>query len=344
MTKPDDSSLKPKELREVEKRARALLDRASAWERFPTPIEDILEAARVEVASSNAFDPVAIMRYIRKRTENAANYLKSALSKVLGIYDAADRIIHVDSNVVKPKQRFLKLHETGHHEMPTHRKLFQFFQDCRKTLEPEISDLFEREANNFARFALFQGDCYRRVAADCALEIKTSMTLAKKFGASQYASAREFARTNHRACVVYILEPVEYVPGNGAQATVRRVEPSPSFEARFGRPLDTLITLDHPLGPILPLGRKMTGPTTLSLKDRNGRAYECVAEAFNTTYNILILLYPVRELTTSRIIFASPLESTYYLARHFRDKRRPTLQKEVGPPKPLLSSENAPQS
>jgi len=64
-----------------------------------------------------------------------------------------------------------------------------------------------REANNFARFALFQGDCYARLAADCEMSIKTPMKLAKKFGASVYASAREFARKNHRACVVYVLEP-----------------------------------------------------------------------------------------------------------------------------------------
>lgn len=212
MTKPDDSSLKPKELRAVEKRASALLDRASAWDRFPTPIEDILETAEIEVAASDVFDSAAIMRYIRKKTANAAKYLKAALSKVFGIYDANDRMIHIDLAVVKTKQRFLKLHEVAHHEMPTHRKLYLFFQDCQKTLAPEISDLFEREANNFARFSLFQGDCYERLAADCPLDLKTPMTLAKKFGASQYASAREFARTNHRACVVYILEPIEYIP------------------------------------------------------------------------------------------------------------------------------------
>jgi hypothetical protein len=64
------------------------------------------------------------------------------------------------------------------------------FQECEKTLAPEIADQFEREANNFARFALFQGDAYARCAADCALEIKTPMKLAKKCGASIYASAR----------------------------------------------------------------------------------------------------------------------------------------------------------
>jgi len=30
---------------------------------------------------------------------------------------------------------------------------------------------------------------------------------------------------------------------------------------------------------------------TLSLTDRNGDDHECVAEAFDTTWNVLILLY-----------------------------------------------------
>ena len=186
--------------------------------------------------------------------------------------------------------------------MPTHRKLFRFFQDCEKTLAPEIADQFEREANNFARFALFQGDAYARMAADHALEIKTPMKLARKFGASVYASAREFARTNHRACVVYVLEPIQYVDGYGAQAAVRRIEPSPSFAAHFGRSNDTVITLDHVLGPVLPLGRKMTAPRSLSITDLNGTSHECVAEAFDTTLNVLILLYPVHALTATTII------------------------------------------
>src|ERR1700730_4498973 len=166
MTKSDDSSLDLDSLRAVEERARKLLDRSSAWDRFPTPIEDILQAARLQVAPSSAFDPARIFSYIRKRTADGAKFLKSARSNVFGIYDADEYIIHIDGTVVETKQNFLKLHETGHHEMPTHRKLFRFFQDCEKTLSPEIADLFEREANNCARFALFQGVCHARLAAD----------------------------------------------------------------------------------------------------------------------------------------------------------------------------------
>lgn len=313
MTKPDDSTLDPDELRAVEERARKLLDRASAWDRFPTPIEDIVAAAHLHVAPSSVFDPSRILAYVRDKTVDTARRIKSAISKMLGLYDADELVIHIDDTVAASKQNFLKLHETGHHEIPTHRKLFRIFQDCEKTLAPEIADLFEREANNFARFALFQGNAYAQCAADCAFDIKTPIKLAKRFGASVYASAREFARTNNRACVVYILEPITYVDGSGAQAIVRRIEPSPEFLKQFGRPDESVITLDHALGPVLPIGRKMTRPMTLSLTDRNGTNHECIAEAFDTTWNVLILLYPVCALTSSTIILPRAFQ------RHFRN-------------------------
>src|SRR6202023_2622101 len=106
--------------------------------------------------------------------------IKSAISKVFGLYDGLERVIHIDTTVVESKQNFLKLHETAHHDLPTHRKVFCFFEDCEKTLDPEIADQFEREANNFARFAMFQGDTFARVAADSAFGIKTPIRLAKQ--------------------------------------------------------------------------------------------------------------------------------------------------------------------
>jgi hypothetical protein len=102
--------------------------------------------------------------------------------------------------------------------------------------------------------------------------------------------------------MVYVLEPIEFVEGAGARAAVRRIEPSPSFIEQFGRPTDAEITLDHPLGSILPIHRRMTRPTSLSISDLNGARHECVAEAFDTTFNILILLYPVRALTASTVL------------------------------------------
>ncbi|MGD0185749.1 MAG: hypothetical protein ABSC25_10940 [Roseiarcus sp.] len=302
MTKSDDSSLDVAQLRAVESRARKLLDLAAAWDRFPTPTEDILKAANLTVATYSAFDPRQILAYIRQKGASAAGHIKSAISKVFGICDSGDHIIHIDNTVGQSKQNFLKLHETAHHELPTHRKLFRIFQDCEKTLDPEVSELFEREANNFARFALFQGGGYAKLAADCAFGIKTPIKLASKFGASVYASSREFARTNTRACAIYVLEPAEFAEGLGFRAAVRRIELSPSFRLQFGRPSDTVITPDHPLGCVVPIGRKMSRPTTVVLTDRNGLRHECLAEAFDTTHNVIILLYPVQALTRTTIV------------------------------------------
>jgi hypothetical protein len=296
--KADDSSLDPDQLRAVQLAARRALDRASAWSVFPTPVSDILEAAKLRIAPASAFDPRRIMEYLLTKAENAAVSLKSAISKVFGIYDADEHLIHIDHTVRPSKQNFLKLHETGHHELPTHRKLFRIFQDCEKTLEPEVADLFEREANNFARFVLFQGDAYRDMASDHKLQIKTPIKLAAKFGASVYASCREYAHTHRQPCVVYILEPIGYCAQTGARADVRRIEASPSFERQFGRPADQVITVNHPLGHILPIGRRMTRPTIISMTDLNGEAHECIAEAFDTTFNVLILVYPKKALTS----------------------------------------------
>jgi hypothetical protein len=303
VTKADDSSLDPEERRAVEERARRLLDRASAWGVFPTPIDDIVAAAKLKVAPKSIFDLQAIAAYLKDKAIETGQNLKSAVSKLFGLYDSNDFIIHIDESVGETKQNFLKLHETGHHELPAHRKIFKLFQDCEKTLEPEIADQFEREANNFARYAMFQGSAYADQARDNAMSIKTPMRLAKDFGASQYASAREFARTHHRACVVYILEPLVYVEGEGFRAEVRRIETSASFRQQFGLPTCTAVTPSHFLGRTVPLGkRRMTAPMTLSLTDLNGVKHECVAEAFNTTYNIIVLLYPKAALTKLTII------------------------------------------
>lgn len=299
MTKPDDSTLSQHDLVIIEKRAQQLLNSSEGWDRYPIPIADILDAAKVQVAPTNAFDAASIISYLRGKGQLAAQKIKGAMSKVFGLYDANERVIHIDTTVVLSKQTFLKLHETGHHDIPTHRKMFSLFQDCRETLSPDIADQFEREANNFARYILFKGDRFAQHAADDELGIKTPMKLAKKFGASIYASCREYARTNHRECIIYVLEQPQIGTNLTTYIDVRRIEPSPRFVAQFGVPDDEIINADHKLWPVIPQYRKMTPPTELVIKDLNGQAHECLAEAFDTTYNIIVLVYPVRALTTS---------------------------------------------
>jgi hypothetical protein len=261
-----------------------------------------MSAANLTVAPKSAFDPAAFLEFVKRKTQQATETLKRALSKVLGLYDANDSIVHIDFDVGASKQTFLKLHEAGHHEMPTHKKVFKLFQDCEQTLAPEIADKFEREANNFARFVLFQGNAFRDRAADMQLNVKVPMRLAKHFGSSVYAAAREYARTHHAACVVYILNPVELGVNGGFVAQVRRIEPSPSFRREFGCPSDLAIDQNHALASLIPIGRRMTAPRDFVFADLNGQKHFCIGEAFDTRHNILLLIYPQTALPTSILV------------------------------------------
>ena len=77
MMKPDDSTLTAEDLRIIEKRARDILNRASAWERFPTPIEDILAVARLRVSSHNLFDVKNITAFLQEKARSAGRTILS---------------------------------------------------------------------------------------------------------------------------------------------------------------------------------------------------------------------------------------------------------------------------
>lgn len=302
--KPDDSSLTASEYAAIHRAATDLLNKASAWDRLPTPVPDLLSAAKLRVAPMSAFDPRQLLRHAREFGERAASLIKSAIDKVRGIFDVQEDLIHVDGTVAESKQNFLKLHEAGHKHIPHQSKLFRWIQDCDKSLSPDVSDQFEREANIFASVVLFQDGRFAEMAADSAFGIKVPLALSKKFGASAYASMREYVRRNERACAVIVLNPVEICSVLGMRSELRRVELSPLFQKRFGElKLPKHVDRLSPLAEFVPLaGRRMSRPGTLRLEDKNGDVVEFIAEGFATPFNSFILIHATAELKKSIVV------------------------------------------
>jgi hypothetical protein len=298
--KKDDFSLSPEELERVRVEARSALERANAFGRLPTPVADILSAAKLTVVDDEALDEGLLARFRRKAT----GALKTALSKVLGLFDAQGWLIHVDRGLMAVKQTFIKLHEAGHGLLMWQRKMYAVAEDCKLTLTDEVEDLFEREANNFATEVLFQLDAFTEWAAGHAFGINVPLKLGPKYGASAYSSIRRYVMKNERACVVLVLDPPVLTDGVGFQATLRRVVPSPAFVQMIGAPVwPAVFTPDDELGDMVPLGkRRMSRPRTLSLTDRNGTDHECLAEAFATPYQVFILIHLRKALTKTTII------------------------------------------
>lgn len=287
----DDSSLSRQELELVENAARSLLHKADAWGVVPVPIDDLLAAAKLKVAPYSVFDPRAIAAYAIAQGKKAADVVKRAIGKIFGVLDTHAEVIHIDDSVVEGRQRFLKLHEAGHFELPHQRKIFRFFEESEKELDPSVADLFEREANNFARFALFNGDSFSNDAADMPLSFGSVKKIHKRYNVSLYAGLREYARTHRHPCIGLAVEKPELCIENGFRAEIRRVETSLSFERQFGKLSASHITRNHALGKLVPFG-KVTKPTTFRLVDLNGENHEFIGEALDTTFNILIFACP----------------------------------------------------
>lgn len=301
MVKLDDSQISPEQLNAIRQQAFKALCAADAIGCYPTPVDAIMDRAKVVVVEEDVLDE----RFLDKLRRKAGNALKRALSKILGVLDVKSRLVYIDKTVKTVRQTFLKLHETAHAVLPWQRDIYGVVEDCEKTIAPEISEGFDKEANTFASEVLFQLDDFTKLAADEPFGIKTPLKLNKKYGASVYAAVRRYVSTNHRNCAVVVINPPEFAPGDGFKATLRRVVSSPSFDQCFGT-LDwpTEFTPNDQIGAMIPIGkRKMSGPRNISLRDRNGTLYECIAESFTQGYQVFVLIHAVSSLTKKSIVF-----------------------------------------
>lgn len=304
--KPDDCSLKVNEYETVKQEAERMLAEADAFGRFPTPVSDILCAAKVEIAPVNEIDE-SFLSWIRKKAGDAGETLKRALSKVIGLFDAKSRLIFVDTTVLAVKQTFIKLHETGHAFLPWQKDIYGVIEDCGQTLSPDVSDQFDREANVFASEVLFQLDSFSREAGDYDFGIKVPINLHKKYGSSIYAAIRQYVSKNPRACVVLILNPPELKEGDGLVASLRRVVSSDLFDEKIGAVnWPNAYTPDDEIGAMIPInGRRMSGKQEISITNGDGDCYECIAEAFTQTYQVFILIHLIRTLTKTTVVLPS---------------------------------------
>ncbi len=298
--KPDDQLEDQQQLARIRDAAVRAIEEGGGFGVFPTPVDDIIEAAKHSVISDQEIDD----RFLAKATKKVGGALKKALSKVLGVLDVAAKTMHLDKTVHAAKLPFLKLHELGHGLLPWQRDVYALTADCKQTLDPEVNDLFERETNAFASEVLFQVDTFTNEAANHPFSIKTPMKLSKKYGASVYSTVRRYVRTNARSCAVVVLEPPELVTGHGFTAKLRRVVASPAFEAEFGiAGWPEAVTPDDPLGKIVPMGgRRMSRPQQIVLTDLNGTRHECVAEAFDSKHQVFILICPQAALTKKVVL------------------------------------------
>ena len=297
---PDDSALPDHDFQIVLEHAKKSLLGANAIGRYPTQIPDIMSFAKITVSHDHQVHEGLYARFKR----GAGDLVKKAMSKLLGFLDVIGRIAYIDRSVIESRQNFLKLHETGHAVIPHQKKMYAFIEDCERTISPEISDHFDREANAFASEVLFQLDGFMSEAQDSAFNIQVPLKLGKKYGSSAYAAIRRYVSRNSKICCVLVFNPPKLVVEKGFTASLRRFIESSEYRKIIGEKKwpDELSANDE-IGSIFPSGSKgMSRPRPYRIQDKNGINHEFIAEAFKTPFQVFVLMHSVKTLTGVSIV------------------------------------------
>ena len=292
--KADDCTLSEHDRKIIRKQADLLLKKADAYGRFPTPIPDIVSAAKLEVEKELAFDEEGLgelYRSLPNEQKLRTEVLKKALGKVEGILHREEKKIFLDPKLHKSRQKFLTLHEVGHHDMPWQRNTFKILEDSETELDENTRDQFEREANCFASDVWFQLDKFLSDARDCEFGIGPPIKiLTKRYGTSCYSTLRRYVNDYGRASALVVCEPIV---STATGLSVRRTLESSEFRRQFGR-----FSLPDQLGPEsffyqnIPENR-FRSPTPWLFERRGQRPVACMVEAYNSTKQIFFLVYPI---------------------------------------------------
>ena len=274
---------------EITKHVGHLLRLADVDERLPTPVEDIVAAAGLTKTSEIAITE----SMIRRAPANMRRLLRSAARKIQGVLHRSEQVIQIAPTSSAERERFVTCHEVTHAILPWQSDL-AVLGDDKRTLSPQVTALFEREANQGAAEILFQQDLLTRIALDYPIAMSTPLVLADCFGASIHATFRRWVESIDGVACGLVLDTKLT---NGHRRRYEQVL-TPRWRQQFGsagfpNKMDA---------KAFPFARETPREGTLPLTDVNGRLVALQYEALQTPYRRFALLWlPKRQNLVARL-------------------------------------------
>ena len=193
----------PESAVEVSKYARSALRAADAIGQLPTPIDDLLAAAKV---GNLEITEEVKQSFAARLIGPARQGFDSMWEKIRGIADLRERITYVAENTTQPRIRFAKGHELGHEVLPWHYLDPGRFDD-EKSLTCEAEEIFDMEANFFSAEVIFQGSDFTGLVRDYTVGFNSIFHLADMHGASRHATAWRYVEEQDESVALVMYWP-----------------------------------------------------------------------------------------------------------------------------------------
>jgi hypothetical protein len=208
------------------------LRRAGAVGVLPTPLDDLIAAARLGIAE----DPQPLIRKFLGLLGGAArDTFLTAIQKVRGIADLREHAIYVPSDGRPARVKWAKAHELGHQEIPWH-QVNAGYADDERSLTTDAQELFDQEANFFASEIIFQGRRFQRIARDYSPSLDAVFQLADDHGASRQATLWRFVEDHDEPVAAVMYWPSRYALDDSGESALTRgkiVVASPAYSSKY---------------------------------------------------------------------------------------------------------------
>ena len=285
----------PESAQDIEKIARNLLLAAKAWGKLPTPVDEIVRFADLQIEHG-----VDLSKLEPSFFSKNFQFAKQAVKKVLGVIDRRQKKIYLDHSQIPSRKNFIKLHEVGHDACTWQSELG--YMDDEKSLDPEAEEIFEREASFFASCTLFQLERFDEEVARLPLSIKSAQALGQMFGGSNHAAIRRYVERSKKRCALLVLRKPEV---NGDyHVKIRDYFQSAQFSADFGEITwpDGRCGLEYAFVQEIKRGRRLHEDGRIALFTGAGETVTFSYHFFNSGHNTFILLLPIGEAIRSRVL------------------------------------------
>ena len=186
--------------------ARRALRAADAIGQLPTPINDLLAAAKI---GNLKIDEEVKQSFSARLIGAARQEFDSMWQKIRGIADLRERITYVDENTTQPRILFAKGHELGHEVLLWHHLDPGRFDD-EKSLTFEAEEIFDMEANFFSAEVIFQGSNFTRIVRDYTVSFDSIFHLADMHGASRHATAWRYVEEQDESVALVMYWPSKF--------------------------------------------------------------------------------------------------------------------------------------
>lgn len=280
----------PESARQLSQIAHDILRKGNALGILPTPIDDLIQAAKIKDESGTQN---VIEKFLSSVPANLKSWFLSGIRKLRGIADLRDRAIYVPQDTA-PRELFAKSHELGHELIPWHNafpdNLNPYCKDDDLSLSPDAEKLFDQEANFFAAEIIFQGRLFRERVLSYQASFDAVFLLADQHGASRQATLRKYVEEQDEAVAAITYLPSRCVTDLEGLPLLRkpRLFGSKKFSNKFANILaPQIIQSTHPWAEARRSRQVCEGDIDLYCgPDKIRFSYE----VWWNTYNLLVFL------------------------------------------------------